>query len=51
MTSTRPGAPDTSADVAREIAFEQAHVDRVYAELEKAGARAACGVPRVLGCQ
>lgn len=41
MTSTRPGAPDTSADVAREIAFEQAHVDRVYAELEKAGARAA----------
>ena len=41
MTTTRPGATDTSADVAREIAFEQAHVDRVYAELAKAGARAA----------
>ncbi|MEO6019963.1 MAG: helicase [Knoellia sp.] len=40
MTTTRPGATDTSADVAREIEFEQAHVDRVYAELEKASLRA-----------
>ena len=40
MTDTRPGATDTSADVAREIAGEQAHVDRVYRELEKASARA-----------
>ena len=40
MTTTRPGATDTSADVAREIAGEQAHVDRVYRELEKASARA-----------
>ncbi|MFC7490987.1 MULTISPECIES: HelD family protein [unclassified Knoellia] len=40
MTTTRPGATDTSADVAREIEFEQAHVDRVYAELEKASRRA-----------
>lgn len=40
MTTTRPGAADTSADVAREIEIEQAHVDRVYAELEKAGQRA-----------
>ena len=31
---------DTSADVAAEIAGEQAHVDRVYSELEKASARA-----------
>ncbi|KGN36191.1 HelD family protein [Knoellia subterranea] len=41
MTTTRPGATDTSADVAREIELEQAHVDRVYAELEKASGRAA----------
>ena len=40
MTTTRPGATDTSADVAREIEFEQAHVDRVYAELAKASLRA-----------
>ncbi|MEO7269904.1 MAG: helicase [Knoellia sp.] len=40
MTTTRPGATDTSADVAREIEIEQAHVDRVYAELEKASLRA-----------
>ncbi|EAP98419.1 putative helicase protein [Janibacter sp. HTCC2649] len=40
MTTTRPGATDTSADVAREIEIEQAHVDRVYAELEKASRRA-----------
>ncbi|KGN41527.1 HelD family protein [Knoellia aerolata] len=41
MTTARPGATDTSADVAREIAGEQDHVDRVYRELEKASARAA----------
>lgn len=33
-------AEGTSAEVAREIATEQAHVDRVYAELTKAAARA-----------
>lgn len=38
--SDRPGNRATSADVAREIAIEQAHVDRVYAELAKAQARA-----------
>ncbi|PKW27661.1 HelD family protein [Phycicoccus duodecadis] len=40
MTTHHPGQPDTSSDVAGEVALEQAHVDRVYAELEKAGARA-----------
>jgi DNA helicase IV len=40
VTTTRPGATDTSAEVAREIELEQAHVDRVYAELEKASLRA-----------
>lgn len=40
MTTTRPGATDTSADVARQLEIEQAHVDRVYAELEKASLRA-----------
>ena len=32
-------AEGASAEVAREIATEQAHVDRVYAELAKAAAR------------
>lgn len=36
----RPTPKATTAEVAREIATEQAHVDRVYAELEKASARA-----------
>jgi UvrD/REP helicase N-terminal domain len=36
----RPNPKATTAEVAREIATEQAHVDRVYAELEKATARA-----------
>jgi RecA/RadA recombinase len=35
-----PTAKATSAEVAREIAIEQAHVDLVYAELTKAQARA-----------
>ncbi|GAA4399875.1 AAA family ATPase [Fodinibacter luteus] len=39
MTAPHP-VPDTSPDVAGEIALEQAHVDRVYAELEKASRRA-----------
>ena len=34
------GRRATSAEVAREIATEQAHVDLVYAELAKAQARA-----------
>ena len=44
--SGRSGAPVSRSgarlpdDVAREIAVEQAHVDRVHAELEKAGLRA-----------
>ena len=40
MTAPHP-VPDTSPDVAAELAHEQAHVDRVYAELEKASLRAA----------
>ena len=35
-----PSSRATTAEVAREIAIEQAHVDRVYAELTKAQARA-----------
>ena len=41
MTAPRPGPPEASPDVAGELALEQAHVDRVYAELEKASRRAA----------
>ena len=41
MTAPHPGLPETSPDVAGELANEQAHVDRVYAELEKASRRAA----------
>ena len=41
MTAPHPGLPETSPDVAGELALEQAHVDRVYAELEKASRRAA----------
>jgi DNA helicase IV len=48
VTAHRPGPPAppvrpvvTQAEVAREIAREQEHVDRVYAELEKATRRAA----------
>ena len=41
MTASRPGLPETAPDVAGELALEQAHVDRVYAELEKASRRAA----------
>ncbi|MBD3782756.1 MAG: AAA family ATPase [Micrococcales bacterium] len=40
MTTHHPGQPEASADVEREVAVEQAHVDRVYAELEKAALRA-----------
>ncbi len=40
MTAPHP-VPDTSPDVEGEIAHEQAHVDRVYTELEKASRRAA----------
>ncbi|MBT9274715.1 AAA family ATPase [Phycicoccus sp. MAQZ13P-2] len=40
MTTHHPGQPEASPDVEREIATEQAHVDRVYAELEKASGRA-----------
>ncbi len=41
MTETASPSPDTSAaQVAHEIAIEQAHVDRVYAELAKAAQRA-----------
>ncbi len=35
--TANPGLPEASPDVAGELALEQAHVDRVYAELEKAG--------------
>ena len=41
MTAPHPGLPEASPDVAGELAHEQAHVDRVYAELEKASLRAA----------
>ena len=41
MTAPPPGLPEASPDVAGELAHEQAHVDRVYAELEKATLRAA----------
>ncbi len=41
MTAPHPGRPDAAPDVAGEIAREQVHVDRVYAELEKASLRAA----------
>jgi AAA domain len=40
VTAPHP-VPDTSPDVAAELAHEQAHVDRVYAELQKASLRAA----------
>jgi len=40
VTAPHP-VPDSSPDVAAELAHEQAHVDRVYAELEKASLRAA----------
>ena len=41
MTAPHPGLPEASPDVAGELALEQAHVDRVYTELEKASLRAA----------
>ena len=41
MTAPHPGLPEASPDVAGELAREQAHVDRVYAELAKASLRAA----------
>jgi len=41
VTAPHPGQPEAAPDVAGEIAREQAHVDRVYAELEKASLRAA----------
>ena len=41
MTAPHPGLPEAAPDVAGELAHEQAHVDRVYAELEKASRRAA----------
>ena len=41
MTAPHPGLPEASPDVAGELALEQEHVDRVYAELEKASRRAA----------
>ena len=41
MTAPHPGLPEASPDVAGELALEQDHVDRVYAELEKASRRAA----------
>ncbi|MCE1177669.1 MAG: AAA family ATPase [Micrococcales bacterium] len=41
MTGSTPHARATIAQVADEIAVEQQHVDRVYAELEKAAHRAA----------
>ncbi|MDF8265648.1 HelD family protein [Luteipulveratus flavus] len=39
MTAQRTDGPAVPPEVAAEVAFEQAHVDRVYAELAKAGAR------------
>jgi len=41
VTAPHPGLPEASPDVAGELALEQEHVDRVYAELEKASRRAA----------
>jgi hypothetical protein len=41
VTAPHSGLPGTSREVAGELAREQAHVDRVYAELEKATLRAA----------
>ena len=41
MTAPHPGLPEASPDVAGQLALEQDHVDRVYAELEKASRRAA----------
>ncbi len=41
MTAHHPGPTEASTEVAAEVAVEQAHVDRVYAELEKASLRAA----------
>ena len=38
--TTRPSTPPIPPEVAAEIALEQAHVDRVYVELAKAGERA-----------
>ena len=40
MTSSGHSTAATAAQVAQEIAVEQAHVDRVYTELAKAGERA-----------
>ncbi|MBR7744663.1 AAA family ATPase [Phycicoccus sp. BSK3Z-2] len=40
MTAHRPGTAAPSAAVEHEVAVEQAHVDRVYAELAKAAVRA-----------
>ncbi|XVX19824.1 HelD family protein [Actinomycetota bacterium] len=40
MTGSTPHARATTAQVADEIAVEQQHVDRVYAELDKAAQRA-----------
>ena len=45
MTGSDSRADSTSALVADEIAVEQAHVDRVYAELEKASERAGSSRP------
>ncbi|MEO6790920.1 MAG: UvrD-helicase domain-containing protein [Ornithinibacter sp.] len=41
MSAAHPGQPEAAPDVAGEISREQAHVDRVYQELEKATLRAA----------
>ena len=41
MTAPHPGLSGTSPQVEAEVAHEQAHVDRVYAELDKATRRAA----------
>ena len=41
MTAPHPGPPEAAPDVAGQLAREQYHVDRVYAELEKASLRAA----------
>lgn len=39
MTTHHPGPPEASPGLDSEVALEQAHVDRVYAELEKASVR------------